>query len=48
MTLKKLENGLTDIIDVLANCRLGLASYGDLVCDSLWTEEAGLIFKKSY
>lgn len=36
--IDEVRNGLTDIIDILPNnCRLGLATYGDLACDSLWT-----------
>ena len=36
--IEEVRNGLTDIIDALpADCRLGLASYVDLACDSLWT-----------
>ena len=36
--ISAVQNGLSAILDTLPeNCRIGLASYGDLACDSLWT-----------
>ena len=36
--ISEVRDGLNEIIEELPdNCRVGLASYGDLACDSLWT-----------
>jgi len=36
------QTGLSTIIAAMPpNCRLGLASYGDLMCDSIWPDSSG-------